>query len=232
MSILVAPVSAKRISVYVWELPVRIWHWVTAACMVALAVTGYLIGSPLASSGGEASAHFQFGYIRYVHFAAAYLFGITLAWRIIWAFFGNRFSRELFLTPVKMFTPTFWRGFFDQVLHYMFIKKEVQPWLGHNPLAVTAMSFMYGLGALFMVCTGFALYGEGLGQHSWAFAVFSSWVLPLLGFSQNVHTLHHLGMWYLIVFTIVHVYMVVREDICTNETVISTMINGWRVSKR
>jgi Ni/Fe-hydrogenase 1 B-type cytochrome subunit len=232
MSIHVAPVGAKRISVYVWELPVRIWHWAMAMCMVALAVTGYLIGSPLASPGGEASSHFQFGYIRYVHFAAAYVFGITLAWRIIWAFFGNRYSRELFVTPVKMLTPTFWSGFFDQVLHYMFIKKHVQPWLGHNPLAVTAMTFMYGLGSLFMVCTGFALYGEGLGQNSWAFGMFSSWVLPLLGFSQNVHTLHHLGMWYLIAFTIVHVYMVVREDICTNETVISTMINGWRVSKR
>ena len=24
---------------------------------------------------------------------------------------------------------------------------------------------------------------------------------------------HHLGMWYLILFTIVHLYMVIREDI-------------------
>ena len=32
--------------VYVWELPVRIWHWVMAVAMVVLAVTGYLIGSP------------------------------------------------------------------------------------------------------------------------------------------------------------------------------------------
>jgi Ni/Fe-hydrogenase 1 B-type cytochrome subunit len=55
-------------------------------------------------------------------------------------------------------------------------------------------------------------------------------VLPLLGYSQNVHTLHHLGMWYLLIFTIVHIYMVIREDIMSGETVISTMINGWRVS--
>jgi Ni/Fe-hydrogenase 1 B-type cytochrome subunit len=39
-------------------------------------------------------------------------------------------------------------------------------------------------------------------------------------------------MWYLIMFTIVHLYMVVREDICSGETVMSTMINGWRVEKR
>ncbi len=77
------------------------------------------------------------------------------------------------------------------------------------------MFFMYVLGTVFMICTGFALYGEGLGMESWAFKLFTSWVLPLLGYSQNVHTLHHLGMWYLIVFTIVHLYMVVREDICS-----------------
>ena len=94
------------------------------------------------------------------------------------------------------------------------------------------MFFMYVLGTVFMICTGFALYGEGLGMESWAFRMFSSWVLPLLGYSQNVHTLHHLGMWYLVFFTIFHLYMVVREDICSGETVISTMVNGWRVAKK
>jgi Ni/Fe-hydrogenase 1 B-type cytochrome subunit len=225
-------VQRERISVYVWELPVRIWHWVMALCLVVLMVTGYLIGTPLSSSHGEASEHFQFGYIRFAHFAAAYTFTAFFVWRVIWAFIGNTYSREIFLVPLKMLTAEFWRGFFNQALHYLFLKSEVQPWLGHNPLALVAKCFMYVFGAVFMICTGLALFGEGAGQNSWQFHLFSSWVLPLLGYSQNVHTLHHLGMWYLIVFTIVHVYMVIREDICTNETVISTMINGWRVSKR
>ena len=32
---------------YVYEAPVRLWHWINAACILVLAVTGYLIGSPL-----------------------------------------------------------------------------------------------------------------------------------------------------------------------------------------
>jgi Ni,Fe-hydrogenase I cytochrome b subunit len=28
-----------------------------------------------------------------------------------------------------------------------------------------------------------------------------------------------------------HMYMVVRQDVFTRETIISTMINGWRVPK-
>ncbi len=39
--------DSKLFPVYVWEVPVRIWHWVMALCMVVLAVTGYLIGTPL-----------------------------------------------------------------------------------------------------------------------------------------------------------------------------------------
>jgi Ni/Fe-hydrogenase 1 B-type cytochrome subunit len=222
----------RIIPTYVWEVPVRVWHWVMAVCMVVLGVTGYLIGTPLASPGGEASEHFGFGYIRFAHFAAAYVFAVVFVWRVVWAFFGNRYSREIFLVPFKMFTASWWRGFIHQTQHYLFVRREVQPWLGHNPLAMAAMFFINVLGTVFMICTGFALYGEGLGMESWAYKAFSSWVLPLLGYSQNVHTLHHLGMWYLVVFTIVHIYMVIREDICSGETVISTMINGWRVAKK
>lgn len=32
--------------VYVWELPVRIFHWVNATAIVVLCVTGYIIGNP------------------------------------------------------------------------------------------------------------------------------------------------------------------------------------------
>lgn len=217
--------------VYVWEAPVRIWHWVMALCMVVLAVTGYLIGSPPPSIGGEASEHFMFGYIRFAHFASAYLFAVFFALRVVWVFRGNRFAREIFTVPAKMLQPDWWRGLFDQTLYYLFIKPKARPWQGHNPLAMAAMFFMYVLGTFFMIATGFALYGEGLGMESWAFKLFTSWVMPLLGYSQNVHTLHHLGMWYLLMFTTAHLYMVVREDICSGETVMSTMVNGWRLRK-
>jgi Ni/Fe-hydrogenase 1 B-type cytochrome subunit len=223
---------SKLFPVYVWQVPVRIWHWVMALAMVVLCVTGYFIGSPLPSVGGEASDHYLFGYIRFAHFAAAYVFTITFLLRLVWAVVGNRFAREIFLVPVSMFSPSWWGGLIDQTKYYLFLKPSAQPWQGHNPLAMAAMFFNYVLGTVFMILTGFALYGEGLGMDSWAFQWFSSWVLPLLGYSMNVHTLHHLGMWYLIIFTIVHLYMVFREDICSDETVISTMVNGWRVAKK
>jgi len=224
--------DSRLFPVYVWELPVRIWHWVMAACMVVLGVTGYLIGTPPPTLAGEASEHYLFGYIRFAHFAAAYLFAVMFVLRVIWAFVGNRFARELFAVPVSLLRGEWWGGLFDQMRYYLFLKRDARPWQGHNPLAAAGMFFMYVLGAVFMIVTGFALYGEGLGRESWIFGAFSSWVLPLLGSSENAHTLHHLGMWYLICFTLIHLYMVVREDILANETIVSAMISGWRVAKR
>jgi len=78
---------------YVYEAPVRLWHWINAACILVLAVTGYLIGSPLPSQPGEASAHFLMGYIRFAHFSAGYVFAIGILGRAYWALVGNHHAR-------------------------------------------------------------------------------------------------------------------------------------------
>ena len=221
----------KLFPVYVWEAPVRIWHWLMALAFVVLGVTGYLIGSPPGSVGGEASEHFLFGYIRFAHFASAYVFAILFAMRIVWAFIGNRFAREIFVVPVSMFNAQWWKGLIDAVIYYAAFRGKGPVAQGHNPLAQAATFFFYVLGTVFMVCSGFAMYGEAQGMESWTFALFTSWMMPLFGYSQNLHTFHHLGMWYLITFVLVHLYMVVREDSFSNETIISSMISGWRTSR-
>lgn len=86
-------------------------------------------------------------------------------------------------------------------------------------------------GGIFMIVTGFALYGEGAGYDSWQFQWFSSWVIPLFGQSQDVHTFHHLMMWAIICFVMIHVYVAVREDIMSRQSIVSSMISGWRTFK-
>ena len=217
--------------VYVFETPVRLWHWLTTLSLIVLAISGYLIGSPPPSVPGEASASFLFGYIRFAHFAAGYVLAVLFLMRVYWAFVGNRYSRELFLLPVLLLRPHFWQGLYQYVGYYLFLRNDHTKFNGHNPLATVAMFGFYVLGTVFMIFTGFALYGEGTGAQSWQFTMFSSWIIPMFGQSQDVHTWHHLGMWYLILFSIVHLYMVIREDIFSGLTVISTMLNGWRISK-
>ena len=217
--------------VYVYEAPVRLWHWVMMVAMFVLAATGYLIGSPPPAIGGEATFSYFFAWIRMLHFIAAMVFTVMFLVRVYWAFVGNKYAREIFIVPFSLLTAKFWKGLINDVLFYLYMKKEPGSYEGHNPLAAVAMFFMYLLGAVWMILSGFALYGEGAGMGSWQFRFFTFWLQPLVGDSQQLHTYHRLGMWYLIIFSMAHMYMVVRQDVFTKETIISTMVNGWRVQK-
>ncbi len=213
---------------YVYEAPLRLWHWMNAAAIVVLAITGYFIGSPLPSMSGEASDYYVMGYIRFFHFTAAYFFAIGLIGRIYWAFVGNGHAKQLFLPP--LFNKKCREEIWLEMRWYAFLEKEPKKYVGHNPLASLFMFCMFVTGSLFMFFTGFALYAEGQGMDSWWYGVFG-WIIPLFGQSQDVHTWHHLGMWFLLTFIMIHVYAAIREDIMSRQSLISTMINGWRTWK-
>jgi len=215
-------------AVYVYEAPVRLWHWVNAAAILVLALTGYFIAHPLPTMPGEASDNFLMGYIRFAHFSAAFVFAIGLLGRIYWAVVGNHHARQLFYVP--MWNPRWWKEVWFELRWYLFLERTPKKYLGHNPLAQLAMFLVFLLGSLFMIFTGFALYGEGLGAGSWADRMFG-WVIPLFGQSQDVHTWHHLGMWFLLCFVIIHVYVAIREDIMSRQSIISTMVSGQRMFK-
>lgn len=215
-------------SVYVYEAPVRLWHWVNALAITVLAVTGYCIGVPLPTQPGEASANYLMGYIRFAHFAAGYLLAVGLLGRIYWAIVGNHHARELFWVP--LWRRDYWVEVWGMLKWYAFLSARPGRYVGHNPLARFAMVFGFLLLALFMVVTGFALYGEGAQMGSWQERMFG-WVIPLFGQSQDVHTWHRLGMWGLVCFVIVHVYAAIREDIMGRSSVVSTMVSGHRTFK-
>ena len=215
-------------SVYVYEAPVRLWHWVNALAITVLAVTGYFIGAPLPTMPGEASDHFLMGYIRFAHFAAGYVFAVGLLGRIYWAFVGNHHARELFTLPVL--TPAYWREVISMLKWYAFLSPRPNQYVGHNPMARLAMFCGFFLFSVFMVCTGFALYGEGAQMGSWQEQMFG-WVIPLMGQSQDVHTWHRMGMWGMVIFVTLHVYAAIREDIMGRQSIVSTMISGYRTFK-
>jgi Ni/Fe-hydrogenase 1 B-type cytochrome subunit len=214
-----------RKTVYVYEAPVRIWHWVNALAIVVLGVTGYFIGSPLASQPGEASDHFLMGYIRFAHFSAGYILAVGFLMRLYWAFVGNTHAKQLFYIPIWKKS---WRQeVLEELKWYLFLVKNPKRYVGHNPLANAAMFILFTLTTIFMIVTGFALYSEGAGLGSWQSRLFG-WVFGFFPNSQDVHTLHHLGLWVLVIFIILHVYAAIREDIMSRQSMISTMISGER----
>ncbi|MEJ2622098.1 MAG: Ni/Fe-hydrogenase, b-type cytochrome subunit [Candidatus Thiodiazotropha sp.] len=220
--------TMKRTAVYVYEAPVRLWHWINALAIFVLAITGYFIANPLPTMPGEASDHFLMGYMRFAHFAAAYIFAVGFIGRIYWAFVGNEHARELFHLP--FYRISFWKELLHEVRWYAFLEKQPKKYEGHNPLAHITMVVIITVGGIAMVLTGFSLYAEQTGLGSWQDQLFG-WLIPLVGQSQDVRLWHHWGMWIIMVFVIIHIYVAIREDIVSRQSLISTMISGWRMFK-
>jgi Ni/Fe-hydrogenase 1 B-type cytochrome subunit len=216
-------------SVYVYEVPVRLWHWINAALITVLIVTGFLIGSPPPTvETAEATYQFWFGYIRFAHFAAGQVLAVAFLARIYWAFFGNRHAKQMFYIP--FWRLRWWKELLFEARWYAFLEREPKKYIGHNPLAHFAMFTFITLGMTFMIFTGFALYAEGAGQDSLWYALFG-WVIDIAGNTQRLHTWHHLGMWAIVIFVMVHVYAAIREDIMSRQSMITTIISGWRTFK-
>jgi len=73
------PVEYRR--VYVWELPVRVYHWINAVALVGLCITGYLIGAPIrAFYAAEAYQQYWFAWVRFIHFVCAFVY-VFNSWR-------------------------------------------------------------------------------------------------------------------------------------------------------
>ncbi len=209
--------------VYVWELPVRFYHWLNALCILVLAVTGFVIANPpTLSHVAEASLGYWFGLNRFVHFAAAYVFVFNFAFRIYWGFVGNQYANW------KNFLPFRWAQFKEvgSVLRVDILQSRNQPLLavGHNALAYITYFAMF-LVFLFQVASGFALYAKM--SNSW-FPQLFTWMLPLFGGDAGLRQWHHLATWFFIVFTIVHVYLVFYHDYVEGHGVLSSMAGGWK----
>jgi Ni/Fe-hydrogenase 1 B-type cytochrome subunit len=215
--------EARVREVYVWELPVRFYHWLNALCIVALCITGYLIGNPLAiQRGAEASFSYWFGTVRFIHFAAAFLFFFNFVFRLYWGFVGNKYAHWENFIPLKKEQ---WKEV-GEVLRVDILQFKSRPLasIGHNTLA-SLTYFITFLAFLLQSLTGFGMYSAM--SNSW-FPKLFAWIVPLLGGDLAARHLHHILMWVFILFSMVHIYLVFYHDYVERRGVTSSMIGGWK----
>lgn len=213
--------------VYVWELPVRIFHWINVLCIIVLAVTGFIIADPPALlSNKEASETYLFGTVRFIHFTAAYIFFFNMILRIYWSFVGNRFASW------KAFLP-FSRKMQKNIAHVLKVDILLQNEkihdvrnisVGHNSVAAISYLGLFFVG-LVQVFTGFGLYS---GTSEWWLPQLFAWVVPLFGGDFMVRTIHHAATWVFILFTLVHVYLVFYHDWLEGRGEVSSIFGGYK----
>lgn len=210
----------RRVRIYVWQVPVRITHWVTAAAIVVLAVTGLYIADPFLLPGGGATMEV----VRLLHMIAAFVFLASGVVRTIWLLVGNRFARWNAFIPTTRFQAT---ELFRQAGFYAFVRREIPKVLGHNQLAATAYLVLFGL-LLVETVTGFAL--DGLIGAEPGYTVFW-WVRELLG-PQTVRLIHHLAMWAILAIALFHVYSCILVDHIEKNGLISSIVSGYKFPTR
>jgi Ni/Fe-hydrogenase 1 B-type cytochrome subunit len=205
---------------YIWQVPVRLTHWVNVLAILILSATGFYIGNPVL--GGSV---FLMAWVRGVHRITAYVFIASFALRTYWAFAGNRWAswRELF--------PYLWRdgrrGMARTFLYYTFLRRDPPRTVGHNPLAGLAYSAVVAL-MVVEVVTGFAL--QSLGSAGWRTAAFG-WVFALVG-QQSVRLAHHMIMWLLLGFMVHHVYSSLLMDAEEKNGLMTSIFSGYKFARR
>jgi len=220
----VKQISDNMVKIYVWELPVRIWHWINAGAILALMITGLYIGNPFfASVVQEEASSFIMGWVRYIHFFAAFLFTANLIVRLYWMFTGNKYATSNILRKV------FWKDTWETVKFYIFLKNEKPHFVGHNPLAQLSYWAMIGGGSVLIILTGFYLYIEPQPE-SFGGMLFG-WV-ALFGDSFDIRLVHHIVAWVFIIFTVIHVYLCIREDYLERNGTMSSIFTGYKTEHK
>lgn len=121
------PDPARAAPVRVWDLPTRLFHWLLAACVVGLLVTGHVGGNALVW-----------------HLRLGLTVGALLVFRLLWGLVGGRWSRfSSFLFPPAA------------VLRYLRGQPRAGERfeVGHNPLGSLSVFALLGL-LMLQVATG------------------------------------------------------------------------------
>jgi Ni/Fe-hydrogenase 1 B-type cytochrome subunit len=212
--------------VYIWELPVRLTHWLIFFSFLALAATGYFIGHPFISAAGPARDHFVMGTARVIHLYAAIVFAPSVLVRIYWMFVGNRYARLTQLIPLGRERL---RSFWEAMMFYSFMRREAEECAGHNALAGSSYAMIYFV-YLVMIATGLTLYTVDASSTS-PFQVFG-FLIPVFGGLQMATLIHHLGMWIVLIFAVMHIYFVVLASIAERIGTFDSIVSGYKFLSR
>lgn len=205
----------------VWSVLLRLYHWALVLSIVALVVTGFYINNPWTNTTLEGSVSFPMAIMRYIHFVAGYLFTAAVLVRIFLFLFGNKQERIMDILPV---TPRNIKSLATTLGYYSYLSDKHDSRLGHNVLAgivyiVTIIAAFFQLASGFYMLYPEAAFWQGMGG-------------TIFGTQQEGRFLHHLLMWYFIIFAFAHVYMVVWNDLKSPEGLVSSMFTGKKFKRK
>jgi len=205
--------------VYVWELPVRISHWVIFLSVVVLSFTGYYIHNPFIVA--KSTTTFLMATMRFIHVVAGFVFIGAFLLRLYWFFMGNNWSNWRAFVPIHRRQ---WRGMGRMVAYYSFLRKDLVHQVGHNALAAVTYLLMFTL-MFIEIITGLTLYTQVRGK--WSLGWLFGW-LPSVIDIQHIRLAHFCIMFAFFAFVIHHVYSAVLVSWEERNGLIESIFTGYK----
>jgi Ni/Fe-hydrogenase b-type cytochrome subunit len=227
-----------------WDLPTRLFHWINALAVIGLIATGIAILSDDALGLSAAGKIL----LKSVHVSFGYVMAANLLWRVVWAFFGNRYARWRAVLPGGA-------GFIGAVRAYVasFLSGEPQQYVGHNPLARIGVSLLFLL-LLVQVVTGLVLAGTDLFWPPFG-RLFASWVAApgidpgaiqpgasqlmddaayqsMRAFRGQFVEVHEIIFYLLAAAVVLHLIAVVVTEVHEGGSITSAMFTGRKILTR
>ncbi|MCC7382879.1 MAG: Ni/Fe-hydrogenase, b-type cytochrome subunit [Deltaproteobacteria bacterium] len=217
-----APEYEPFIRLYVWDVWVRLCHWIIAFSILILSVTGVYIGDPYLIVPGQAGQHFVMGWMKVIHFYAAIAFTLAVLARVLWMLVGPRRAGWRELIPVEKERLV---GIFLTIQFYLWGRDTPPRSPGHNPLAGATYIAVFAL-YFVMITTGLGLYALSAHVDSplrifdflaywWGGPMFARWV-------------HHIVMWLLIGFFVHHVFSALLISAVKKNGTMESIFSGFK----
>ncbi len=225
----------------VWDAPTRWFHWINALCVIVLAAIGLVIlnakGLGIGNDGKIA--------LKTVHTWTGYVFALNLAWRLLWAFFGNRYARWRAILPGG-------RGYLHGMRSYIaaFVAGHPQQFLGHNPLGrvgvVLLLALLVTQAVTGLVLAGTDLFypplGASIAERIAAPGVDPSTLVPyapdtydkaaydeMRAMRKPYAVVHLYGFYVLMVVAMLHIVAVIVTEVRERGNIVSAMFTGMKI---
>lgn len=209
---------------YHWSGAIRLNHWLMAAAIIVLIVTGFYIAYPWTIYKGETTDKFFMADVTFWHALSGIALLLLFVWRMYLAFF-SRFRPDW----KDYIAWTDWRCMYHQIRYYLLIEMEEPPHgeCIYGPVqSLTYLVLWVFISAV--IITGFILMGANhhTGLSAAGYYIFKPF-FKLMGNSlATVRFIHHILTWFFILFIMVHVYMAFWYDAVLREGLVSSMIGG------
>jgi Ni/Fe-hydrogenase 1 B-type cytochrome subunit len=225
----------------VWDAPTRWFHWINALCIVVLTALGLaILYSKALGIGNDGKV-----LLKSLHVWTGYLFAANLLWRIVWAFFGNRYARWRAFLPGGA-------GYWASVRSYVaaFLAGHPEQYAGHNPLARLGVASLLLL-IVIQAITGLVLagtdifyppFGHWIAQWVAAPGVDPATLVPyapelvdaaawerMRAFRKPFALVHLYGFYLLLAMVVAHVAAVVVTEVREGGSIVSAMFTGRKV---